>query len=382
MKGPAEVVTDVRRRLRGTWATDAAQGVTSWPHAVPLGKPSKADLSAGYTLILHASRDLKAWADQHGLTVQWTNRVVAGTIQSVPTHVVIPDQATAARVAADGWTERLRRGQGRFEALRARITDKDVVARLLRRSDTYTERDFLLLLDVADWFDTHKPHGLTPRQVPVPGVHAKWIDAHTSDLLTLTGRDSLGLLPRHPARIHFTYLDPAHLAEGGRLHDSATVGDSFTPPYLPAVVVISENKDTAIHFPPVPSGIAVEGDGFGGRTAAAFPWLTGAETLVYWGDIDAQGYEILNGWRADGVAAMSILMGQEAYAEYEPYGTNDAPGGRTLYVGEPKPLPHLHPDEQAVYERLVSPGHRGHRRVEQERIPLARAVEEVRALMP
>ncbi|WP_223884566.1 DUF2220 domain-containing protein [Micromonospora craniellae] len=69
--------------------------------------------------------------------------------------------------------------------------------------------------------------------------------------------------------MHFTYLDPAHLAAGGRRHDSVTIGDRAQPVYQPRVVIISENKDTAIHFPALDGAVSVEGVGRGGRTIAA-----------------------------------------------------------------------------------------------------------------
>ncbi|MFD0632371.1 Wadjet anti-phage system protein JetD domain-containing protein [Catenulispora yoronensis] len=178
------------------------------------------------------------------------------------------------------------------------------------------------------------------------------------------------MLPAHPSRIHFTYLDPDYRASGARIHDSATVGDAFTPPYEPHIVIISENKDTAIHFPPLPGGIAVEGDGFGGKTAAAFDWLTGARHLLYWGDIDAHGFEILNGWRDDGVLVTSILMDQDTYEAYEPFGTSTDRNGKLLKADAPKALAHLTDAERVVYENLLSPALPGHRRIEQERIPL------------
>jgi hypothetical protein len=98
---------------------------------------------------------------------------------------------------------------------------------------------------------------------------------------------------------------------GGRCHDSATVGDLMTPAYHPAAIVISENKDTAIHFPPLANGIAIEGAGFGGGTAAAVDWVRTCTTLLYWGDLDAAGLEILNGYREAGLAVTSILMDLE-----------------------------------------------------------------------
>lgn len=375
MKTPQQVVTDITRRLTNTWHTDTTSHSTSWPHAFPLGKPTKADLDSNYGTFHRRIVEWQDWAKAHQVTLAYSNRAVLGTTQPIPTHVTISDIDSAAAIAAGEWPHRIARATARHDRLRGRLPDALAVARLLRGLDGYTDTDFGLLLTVADWFSEHDSSGVTPRQVPIPGVHAKWLNTHKHHLLALTGRDSLNLLPEHPARIHFTYLDPTHRGSGGRVHDSATVGDTFIPAYDPLVVLISENKDTAIHFPQTSGAIAVEGGGFGGKTAAAFPWLTAAPRLYYWGDIDAHGYEILNGWRADGVPVTSILMDRDTYDAYESYGTNTDAKGQPLTTGTRKPLPHLTDPERVVYERLTDPNWTGHRRIEQERIPLFRALE-------
>jgi hypothetical protein len=195
----------------------------------------------------------------------------------------------------------------------------------------------------------------------------------------LTSLTELGILPGHPPRIHFTYLDPAYRATGARIHDSATVGDQFAPAYLPQLVVISENKDTAIHFPELEEAISVEGVGKGGKTLAAFPWIREAPVVVYWGDIDSDGYEILNGYRVDFDRDIdSILMDQATYDAYSAFGTSYDQHGRALSAGEPMVLLRLTEDERTMYERVTDPRHTGHRRLEQERIPLAVALDAVK----
>lgn len=159
-------------------------------------------------------------------------------------------------------------------------------------------------------------------------------------------------------------------------------GDTFAPAYQPEVVVISENKDTAIHFPELAGGLIVEGVGRGGRTVASFPWIREAPLVVYWGDMDRDGYEILNGYRIDFDRDLdSILMNVAAYEEFEPYGTNHDQNGRDLVAGAPRVVDHLRADELEVYLRLLHPEHSGHRRIEQERIPLTRALSEVERLV-
>lgn len=136
----------------------------------------------------------------------------------------------------------------------------------------------------------------------IEGLHAKWLNNRHALISEFAGLDGLGL-PPHPAGIHFTYLNPDHRAVDGRVHDSATVGDQMSLTCRPRVVVISENKDAAIHFPDGPGGVAVEGGGRGGGTAAAFDWVSQAPAAFYRGEMDAAGLEILDGFRAAGVPA-------------------------------------------------------------------------------
>lgn len=373
---PQNLLRSVENRLKARWVADltSTEPTDSWPHKFPtgLGSVPQDDLQTRWADIhqpaVHAWRD---WAAEHGLRVIDKPRRVWTTLD-LPTHIEVESIDQAAQLAAGEWPNRLNRARQRLHILRERFPTSDTAA-VIRVTDGYSDLDFDLLLTVAVWYledPQRAASGITPRQVPLPGVHAKWLQTRTAGVQALTGLTDLGLLQRHPARIHFTYLDPNYRATGARIHDSATVGDHFTPAYLPEVVVISENKDTAIHFPALPGGIAVEGDGFGGKTAARFPWLTGARRLYYWGDIDAHGYEILNGYRADGLSVTSILMDLDTYEAYERFGTNTDKNQAPLRPGPPKPLDDLLPHERVVYHRLLDATHTGHRRIEQERIPL------------
>lgn len=370
MKTPAQVLPDVERRLSRTWHTDACGETVSWPHALPLGEIPTAALAGDFASVQQQVLTWRDWARDHDVPLTEANRRVHGTTQPVPTHATVDSIDTAAALVGGEWPARLARARERDRQLASRFPHVSPRSTVVRTVDGYTNDDFTLLLAAADWFATHDPTGMTPRQVPIPGFHAKWLNTHQPVIRTLTGKDDLGLLPPHPSRIHFTYLDPDYRSTGARLHDSATVGDTFTPAYLPNVVVISENKDTAIHFPPVPGGIAVEGSGAGGSTIASFDWITTAPLVVYWGDMDADGMVILDGFRAAGVSATSILMDLDTFDRYATYGTTVDRTGRTLVAGTRRDLPTLTVAERAVYNRVTDPDWTGVRRIEQERIPL------------
>lgn len=386
MKTPLAVTADVKRRLANRWhlcIVDDGEG--AFPHAFPLGRPSSADLRGGYASLHQLTVQWQDWARSHQVGLAYETRMAAGgTRQSLPTHARIESIDHAAAIVGECWPERLSRSRERLTTLQSAYPELDDPARLLRLVDGYSQLDFALLLTVSDWYlhDPTRALRVTPRQVPIPGVHAKWLQAHLPAVRMLTGLDDLGLLPAHAPRIHFTYLDPAHRAAGRRIHDSATVGDAFTPAYLPDVVVISENKDTAIHFPELPRAISVEGVGRGGKTVAAFDWIRQARVVAYWGDMDKDGYEILNGYRIDfGRDLDSILMDAASYEQYEPFGTNRDQNGRELLPAAPRLVDQLRPDELAVYLRLVDAAHAGHRRIEQERIPLDVALGALRSLL-
>jgi len=294
----------------------------------------------------------------------------------------VDDIDAAARLCGSAWTARLARGRARLATLRTHQFAGDLV-RIVRDVDGYSDLDFDLLCSTADWFRDHgeTARGLTPRQVPVPGLQAKWLNTRHATIATLAGLPDLGLMPPHPARIHFTYLDPDHRAGGGRWHDSASVGDAMSPVYAPRVVIITENKDTAVGFPPLPGGISVEGAGTGGSTPAAVGWLRACPTIIYWGDMDADGLGILNGYRAAGLDVRSILMDVPTYDAYAEFGTNLDVKGNPIKVADRRTLTHLIEPERELYDRLTDLARTGYRRVEQERVPLAVAVAAVLAVV-
>ena len=382
MKTVAAATADVARRLARTWSpavvAEVAGGVTEtpWPHVFPLGQANGTTLAQTFSDVMNAVADWNAFEQACGVHLDRRIRRVQGTDQTLPTHLHVPDVDTAAAIAGDGWLGKLEIARERAQRLHDRFPDA-LDERVLSAVSALSAVDFDVLLRAGEWFRDNDATGYTPRQVPVEGVHAKWLNGHHALVARLAGVDQLPLLPRHPARIHLTYLDPAHLDAGGRRYDCLTVADAAAPAYEPHVVLISENKDTAVHFPRVPAGVAIEGFGRGGATAASFEWLRSAPHVIYWGDMDVDGLEILDGFRAAGVPATSILMDVAAYDTWQRYGTNADTKGRELAPRPARAVPHLTGPELELYARLSDPAWRGHRRIEQERIPLAVALAEV-----
>ncbi|TFD12876.1 hypothetical protein E3T35_06200 [Cryobacterium sp. TMT1-2-2] len=380
MKTPADIGKEIERRLVRTWAralTNESNGSDEtawWPHRFPLlGGSShtiEADFSADFAAVVGLIDDWRAWARRFDVELLDRGKRIGGVTYSIPSHLVAPSLDDAARICGGEWPKRLERGRARLQAMRLRFPELGELSGLLRAVDGFTDVDFELLLRAGAWFAENSAEGLTPRQVPLEGFHAKWLNTRQHLVATLAGKPDLGLAQNHPSRIHFTYLDPSHLASGGRKHDSATVGDSFEPAYAPEVLIISENKDTAVNFPEMTGAISVEGDGRGGGTFASFGWLVRAPVVIYWGDMDADGLEILNGFRAAGVPARSIFMDTASFDRWERYSTNVDKSGAILTWRDPRAVPHIIGDELRLYLDLVHTAWSRNRRIEQERIPL------------
>ncbi|WP_349876285.1 Wadjet anti-phage system protein JetD domain-containing protein [Micromonospora sp. HUAS YX12] len=379
MKSPEQVVAEIGTRLRNRWHLGVAGlDPDGWPYRAALGQPTKPQLEADFPTARRWALDWAAWADHQGLVLVRQTRRVIGTSQTLPTHLEIPDLDTAARLVGQEWPAILRTAYDRATVLTTAFPYVDLV-KTLPAVRALTDVDFTLLLDAARWFSRHDARGLTPRQVPIEGLHGKWLNRHHALIRHLSGKDDLGLISR-PTRVHFTYLDPTYRALGRRWHESVTIGDPVTPAYTPDTILVLENKDTAVYFPPLPGGIAVEGEG--SKAPGALPrvsWIRDCPRIIYWGDIDAAGFEIVNNLRTNGVDIQTILMDQQAYDAYERFGAWTDEKGKPIPCSPRKPLPTLTASERALYEQITDPTWARVRRVEQERIPLAEGLATVTA---
>lgn len=219
------------------------------------------------------------------------------------------------------------------------------------------------LLAVVLWLLAHPRPAIYVRQVDLPGVHSKFIEAHRGVLAELLdialpaesvdSRYSGGaqFAQRYgfrdkPLRLRFRALDPALAAIPGHGGADITVdAATFATLSIPAArVFITENEVNYLAFPPVAGSIVLFGAGYGWETLASAAWLERARVL-YWGDIDTHGFAILDQLRTRYPHVESFLMDERTLLAHRP-----------AWGSETKPirhvLPHLHPAEQEVYDLL------------------------------
>lgn len=341
---------------------------------IPLKPPTERDVLADPRA---ASGWAASWRAVGGENVQvgWAVRNWPSVgRQELPERLSLYTADAIARFAGRETYRDWTRIRDRAAALREAFGDGEaIVAAIQRRGgaiDRLRDADFALLLDVLTWLRGHPSSGYRLRQVPIPGMHTKWLGAHRAlvDSLyaAITGEADLGLVPS-PERLRIRILDPA-LRPAGLSDLTGPIDELAALPIEPSVVIVCENLESVLALPDWAGVVAVHGGGYA-VPVHRLPWALSARVL-YWGDLDADGFAILHRLRTNGVDAVSVLMDETTLLTY-----------RGLWVPDPngvavRTLPTLTTGEQAALDRIAV---EGGVRLEQERLPWPMSLEALRA---
>jgi hypothetical protein len=270
---------------------------------------------------------------------------------------LLRDRSALLRAAFDGQT-------ASTEALAAAIRAHGRAIRML------SEADFTTLVQTIIWLAAHPYSGWRIRQLPVRGIDTKWLGRNRSLVESLhaavSGRVSLGLLDA-PVLVRVRFLDPL-LRPGGLVDLTAPIEELAALPITPSTVFVFENLETVLAMPAIPGAVVVHGSGYAAGRLRAIPWVA-AGRILYWGDLDSDGFAILHALRSNCANVTSVLMEEATLLTY-----------RDLWVPEPTPAggsyPLLTAGEAAALRRIRS---EGNVRLEQERIPWPVALDALTA---
>lgn len=345
---------------------DEFEAVRTWIRALESG--SKAALGWGYTIV-------------------WTeiNHRQLGR-NRFPKAVVFEERKDALALL------RVEKQVRRFEQL-AQVT-LDSFAEL---APWVSQRPFSLLeheaewpriLKVLRWMKEHPRPGVYLRQLEIPGVDTKFIEANKSLLAELLDvilpadaiqpeahplrqfEQRYGLNAK-PALVRFRCLDPS--LQLGPLDDVSTPAAQFAQLRLPVSnVFVTENEINGLAFPQCPSSIVVFGLGYGLTRLSEVPWLHDT-TVYYWGDLDTHGFAMLARLREHLPHARSFLMDRQTLELHQALWSVEA----SPYLGE---LSLLTTDEASLFEELKSQRLGIGVRLEQERIAYAWVRQAITAL--
>lgn len=239
------------------------------------------------------------------------------------------------------------------------------------------------LLRVGTYFRANPRPERYLRELPI-AVHTKFIEQHTGiiarlldvllpeteiDITKRQFEQRYGLRYDVPL-VRLRLLDPS-LGErlGLPLTDlAAPVTDLAALPCAGLDTIIVENKMVFLTLPPRPATLAIFGSGFQVELLHQLPWLAHCR-IWYWGDLDAQGFQLLARLRALFPQAASLMMDAATLETFRTFAVAGTPSSMA-------DLPQLTPDEQAVYANLVQTN----LRLEQERISHAYAARHLEAI--
>jgi hypothetical protein len=237
--------------------------------------------------------------------------------------------------------------------------------------------DWDRFLAIAAWCRAHPRPDLYLRQIDIPGVHSKYIEAHRgplSELLDLvlppeaidlaaigTSRFAARYGFRDkPVRIRLRSLDPDGMTSWPG-QDITLTTDSFArlePPV--SKLFITENEINFLAFPMVERSLVIFGAGYGFEMLSRARWLQHCR-IYYWGDIDTHGFTILDQLRHQFDHVDSFLMDRATLLAFEAHwGHEEKPTRRDL--------PRLTAKEAALYDDLRDNRLGKNLRLEQERI--------------
>ncbi|MEW6727998.1 MAG: DUF3322 domain-containing protein [Pseudomonadota bacterium] len=374
---PADLRAQVQRLWdRGELLRAMVTDTVSWPLRLSLKAPSASDLSDRFEAVREWVRAITETPQVRIEWREWNHRVQG--MQRLPAAVWIDTLQDAL-----AFIGKARQAQ-RFAALwqQTAAAQPALLAWLSRRP--------ILALDLADrwgrllavvaWLQAHPRPAVYLRQVDVPGVDSKFIEAHRGVLAELLDlalppevieRDATGVAQftrrfgflEKPVRIRFRLLDPSLSSLPGceGLPDITLDAASFAALTLPTRrVFITENETNFLAFPPVADAIVIFGAGYGWEALARAEWLHRCQ-LHYWGDIDTHGFAILDQLRGYFPSVASFLMDRETLLAH-----------RAHWGEEPQPAHHdlsrLTSEETAVYDDLRFDRHQPRLRLEQERV--------------
>jgi hypothetical protein len=231
------------------------------------------------------------------------------------------------------------------------------------------------LLRVCQYFQHHPQPNLYIRELPIQ-VHTKFIEQHRKIIRSLLE----AILPGEHLRsidgekqhifekrfylkyceplIRFRLLDRTLKAKYGfPATDFSLLVSEFNRLTLAGhYCLITENMMNFLTLPDLENSLAIFGSGYAIQSLKYTSWLTYCP-ILYWGDLDADGFKILSQLRSYFPQVISVMMDLGTFEAFKVFSVT-APSASL------EKLPHLTYEEENLYSYLVL----HQKRLEQERI--------------
>lgn len=232
---------------------------------------------------------------------------------------------------------------------------------------------------VLDYFLKNLQPQLYIRELPIE-VHTKFIEQHEiviGELLNIVIEEFVNTNEKDfEKRYNLRYDEPLvrirlldrDLAKNffNGMDDITVPVSQFLKLQIPITkAFIVENKVNFLTFPSVANSIVIWGRGYGVASIKDSELLKNID-LIYWGDLDAQGFEILSQFRSYFAHVKSLLMDR---VTFDKYFEND--------LGTPSKVNvelNLTTEEENLYQYIKANNYR----LEQEKIPQRYVIEQLK----
>lgn len=352
-------------------------GLSLFPLKIPFGKIRATDLRQDYQRVNQQILQLKAGSKAvkgrgYELELTEVSNQSYGK-QYLPGRIYIPTQQDFLGLI------------GMTKSFQNFLTDEELIHNSLPGLDSWVRQYPLKVVEYAGkWNDLikvclymakHPRPNVYIRELPIE-VHTKFIEQHKGILYELfemlltpdaidqrySGIGNFNFEQRFGLRydtgqIRFRVLDDA-LRVHPLLSDMSLTPEEFASMSIPCEkVFIVENNMPFLTFPKMNNAIVIWGKGRAVGALQVLNWLH-EKSVYYWGDLDAQGFEILHQIRSYFPHTISLLMDRKTFEAYEEF---TVPGTKAATQF----LSCLTPGENELYNWLST----HNLRLEQERIP-------------
>jgi hypothetical protein len=231
------------------------------------------------------------------------------------------------------------------------------------------------LLKVCQYFQVNPIPNLYIRELPIQ-VHTKFVEQNKTILRNLLEEiipiECLGLVdgekePTFEKRFSLKYCEPLirlRLLDRNLKSKYGFPAIDFSIPLSEFkqlklekhCCVITENLMNFLTLPWIENSLAIFGSGYAIQSLKSTEWLTYCP-ILYWGDLDADGFKILSRLRSYFPQTISVMMDIKTFETFQEFAV-------TVLAASPEDLHHLTPEEKITYSHLILHC----KRLEQERI--------------